>query len=270
VRPICTSVWGFRFSGWHRFSQRSLSVPNTPKKKQQKRRSSGDHSSIGDSWPRAFLVSERAFFRVGVRLGARSTQRLTYQLRLRSRTECIETSRPPPERLPRIERYRYETLKLFVVSDVGRRSTILIPHDSERCGISGTKVRRAISRCLSHQFRIETRRRDRPGRGGRSPSLSDLQIVIANSVQRESRRFFFVQDALSQNGDRAVLSLVPTAIGLLPWCETGAGSARCPETAARIGRSDGIWQAVSSWCFCSPPAGPAHLLAAASKRVECC
>ena len=41
----------------------------------------------------------------------------------RSRTKSVSrTRRPPPEKIPRMERTRSETLKLFVVSDVGRRS----------------------------------------------------------------------------------------------------------------------------------------------------
>ncbi len=83
----------------------------------------GDHSSIWDSWPIAFSGCPRGP-RVAVRLGARGTQRLTNRLRLLSNPSVSRTRRPPPEKIPRRERTRSETLKLFVVSDIGRRSTL--------------------------------------------------------------------------------------------------------------------------------------------------
>ena len=57
-----------------------------------------------------------------VRLRARSTQSLTNQLRLALEPECLENRQRNPQEM---ERTRSETLKLFVVSDVGRRSTLL-------------------------------------------------------------------------------------------------------------------------------------------------
>ena len=46
-------------------------------------------------------------------------------LRLALEPECLENRRPPPERNPEMERTRSETLKLFVVSGIERRSLLL-------------------------------------------------------------------------------------------------------------------------------------------------
>src|ERR1700751_3129802 len=78
----------------------------------------------GTRGPWLFLVI-REGLESGVRLGARSTQRLTNQLRLALEPQCLENPRPPPEKYPEMERTRSETLKLFVVSDIGRRSLLL-------------------------------------------------------------------------------------------------------------------------------------------------
>jgi len=67
-------------------SQRSLSVPKSTKQNVVK---IGDHSSIRDSWPIAFSGC-REGLGSAVRLGARSTQRLTSQLRLALEPECLE------------------------------------------------------------------------------------------------------------------------------------------------------------------------------------
>src|SRR5215469_18110811 len=55
------------------------------------RRSSGDHGSIWDSWPIAFYGYPRRLESVA-RLGARSTQRLTFRLRLALEPERRENS----------------------------------------------------------------------------------------------------------------------------------------------------------------------------------
>ena len=77
----------------------------------------------GTRGPWLFLVI-REGLESAVRLRARGTQRLTNQLRLALEPERLENPRPPPEKIPGMERTRSETLKLFVVSDVGRRSTL--------------------------------------------------------------------------------------------------------------------------------------------------
>jgi len=59
------------------------------------------------------------------RLGARGTQRLTYQWRLALEPERLKNSTDHrPENFQGMGRTR-ETLKLFVVSDVGRRTKLL-------------------------------------------------------------------------------------------------------------------------------------------------
>jgi len=83
--------------------------------------------------------------RVAVRLGARSTQRLTSQLRLALEPECLENRTAPPEKIPGMERTRSETLKLFVVSDIWRRSSLLSSIRSIRSCNLLARVRRAIS-----------------------------------------------------------------------------------------------------------------------------
>ena len=123
------AVWVFTVSGFHRFF---ATKPFSSETSKAERWSFGvNHGSIRDSWPIAFSGYPRGP-RVVVRLGARCTQRLTYQLRLALEPECLENLRPPPEKSPEMERTRSETLKLFVVSDVGRRSTLLSSTRSTR------------------------------------------------------------------------------------------------------------------------------------------
>src|SRR6267154_3434003 len=81
-------------------SQRSRSVPKPAKQ------NGGQVATIvlsGTRGPWLFLVI-REGLGSGVRLGARSTQRLTNQLRLALEPECLENVRPPPEKIPRMER----------------------------------------------------------------------------------------------------------------------------------------------------------------------
>ena len=102
-------------------SQRSLSVPKPANQ------NSGQMATIvlsGTRGPWLFLVI-REGLESAVRLGARGTQRLTNRLRLALELGCLENPTAPPEKIPRMERTRSETLKLFVVSDVGRRSLLL-------------------------------------------------------------------------------------------------------------------------------------------------
>ena len=60
-----------------------------------------------------------------VRLGARGTQRLTYQWRLALEPECLKN--PTDHHLESFQGMERTpvTLKLFVVSDVGRRTKLL-------------------------------------------------------------------------------------------------------------------------------------------------
>ena len=65
----------------------------------------------GTRGPWLFLVI-REGLESAVRLRARGTQRLTNQLRLALEPERLENPRPPPEKIPGMERARSETLKL--------------------------------------------------------------------------------------------------------------------------------------------------------------
>jgi len=101
-------------------SQRSLSVPKPANQ------NGGQMATIvlsGTRGPWLFLVI-REGLESAVRLGARGTQRLTNQLRLALEPERLENPTAPPEKIPRMERTRSKTLKLFVVSDIGRRSLL--------------------------------------------------------------------------------------------------------------------------------------------------
>jgi hypothetical protein len=64
----------------------------------------------GTRGPWLFLVI-REGLESAVRLRARGTQRLTNQLRLALEPERLENPRPPPEKIPGMERTRSETLK---------------------------------------------------------------------------------------------------------------------------------------------------------------
>ena len=76
--------------------RRSLSVPKPTK---QNGRQFGDHSSIWDSWPIAFSGHPRGT-RVGLRLRARGTQRLTSQLRLALEPERLENPTATAREIP--------------------------------------------------------------------------------------------------------------------------------------------------------------------------
>src|SRR6266446_9832446 len=126
---VVTQRFGFSLPAvFIALSQRSLSVPKPANQ------NGGQMATIvlsGTRGPWLFLVI-REGLGSAVRLGARSTQRLTYQLRLALEPECLENRRPPPEKIPGMERTRSETLKLFVVSDIWRRSSLLFSTRSER------------------------------------------------------------------------------------------------------------------------------------------
>ena len=81
------AIWGSSPSGFHRmFATKPVSFRN-----QQSRTSvtSGDHSSIRDSWPIAFYGYPRGPS-VACETRCRSTQRLTAHLRLALEPECLE------------------------------------------------------------------------------------------------------------------------------------------------------------------------------------
>src|ERR1700682_5650484 len=116
-----TAVWIFSPSGFHRM------VATTPVCSETDKRN-------GCQVPTMVLSEARglSLFRVireglgsAVRLGARGTQRLTYRWRLALEPECLKNpTGHRPESFQGMERTPV-TLKLFVVSDVGRRSRLL-------------------------------------------------------------------------------------------------------------------------------------------------
>jgi len=108
------------------------------------RLSGANHGSIGDSWPIAFSGCPR-----GTRVGcetkrARGMPSLTTQLRLALEPECLKKNWPPWKRIPGMERIP-ETLKLFVVSGVWRRSSLLFSRQSMRWQQSSAPVSDAPS-----------------------------------------------------------------------------------------------------------------------------
>jgi hypothetical protein len=167
-----------------------------------------------------------------VRLGARSTQRLTYQLRLALEPECLENpTATTREESPGMERTRSETLKLFVVSDVGRRSALLSSRRSTRWWQSSAPRSDAPSPagCPWPQSGVELLERTGFARSHDGRTLEQiLQIVIAVSVQSANRgsASSLVAAALD-NGDRhccasrCQIRCTSTAVA---WCGNGAVS----------------------------------------------
>ena len=122
-------VWVFCTGGFHRLF---ATKPVSSETSKAERRSSGDHGSIRDSWPIAF-----SGYPGGPRVSWETTcarhTAPTILAETRSRTrESREPDGPPPEKIPSRERTRSETLKLFVVLDDWRRSTLLCSRRSER------------------------------------------------------------------------------------------------------------------------------------------
>ena len=114
------AVWVFSVSGFHRLF---ATKPVSSETNKAERQSNGDHGSIWDSWPIAFSGYPRGP-RVGCETRCPRHTALTNQLRLALEPECLENPTATAREKSRMERTRSETLKLFVVSDVGRRSTL--------------------------------------------------------------------------------------------------------------------------------------------------
>src|SRR4029077_16585163 len=116
------AVWFFSTSGFHRLL---ATKPVSSETSKAERRSSGDHGSIWDSWPIALSGYPRGP-RVGCETMCPRHTVPNFSAETRSRTRV---SREPDghrqRKIPGMERTRSKTLKLFVVSDVGRRSTLL-------------------------------------------------------------------------------------------------------------------------------------------------
>src|ERR1700683_860642 len=87
-------------------------------------RSIGDHSSIRDSWPIAFSGYPRGP-RVGCETRCPKHAAPNLSAETRSRTRVSQEPDGHRQKKSRDGRTRSETLKLFVVSKTGRRSTLL-------------------------------------------------------------------------------------------------------------------------------------------------
>jgi hypothetical protein len=85
----CTAGCGCLDFHSKRFSSLHCDEACPFRNQQAVRWSDGDHSSIWDSWPIVFRVI-REGLGSSVRLSARGTQRLTFQLRLALEPECLE------------------------------------------------------------------------------------------------------------------------------------------------------------------------------------
>src|ERR1700739_1609897 len=103
-------------------SQRSRSIPKPAKPNDGQ---VGDHGSIGDSWPMTFSGYPRGP-RVDWETAGPRDAAPSKPVETRSRTWVSRELLQHREGVSReMERLRSETLKLFVVSDSGRRSSLL-------------------------------------------------------------------------------------------------------------------------------------------------
>src|SRR6202521_4611191 len=93
--------------------------------------SDGDHSSIWDSWPIAFSGHPRGP-RVVCETECPRHAAPNFSAETRSRTRVSREPAAHRQKQSRDGRTRSETLKLFVVSDVGRRSSLLSSTRSTR------------------------------------------------------------------------------------------------------------------------------------------
>ena len=124
------AVWFFSTSGFHRLL--ATKPVSSETSKAERGRFGVNHGSIRDSWPIAFSGYPR-----GPRV-LRETEcpkHIPHNIGAETRSRT-KVSREPDghrwEKIPRMERTRSETLKLFVVSDVGRRSSLLSSTRSTR------------------------------------------------------------------------------------------------------------------------------------------
>ena len=123
VAGPCDPVdWVSSTSGFHRlFATKPVSSETS---KAERRSNLANHSSIRDSWPIAFSGYPR-----GPRVGwetvcpKHAAPNLPAETRSRTRVSREPVSHRQ-RKYPEMERTRSETLKLFVVSDIGRRSTL--------------------------------------------------------------------------------------------------------------------------------------------------
>jgi hypothetical protein len=115
------AVWIFSTSGFHRlFATRPFSSETS----KAERCSGANHGSIGDSWPIAFSGCPRG---PRVLCETKCPRHILPNLsaETRSRTRVSQEPDGHHQKKSRDGRTRSETLKLFVVSEIGRRSTLL-------------------------------------------------------------------------------------------------------------------------------------------------
>jgi hypothetical protein len=112
------AVWVFSTSGFHRLF---ATKPVSSETSKAERWSGANHGSIGDSWPIAFSGYPRGP-RVGWETKCPRHILPNFTAETRSRTRVSPEPNGHRQRNSRDGRTRSETLKLFVVSDVGRRS----------------------------------------------------------------------------------------------------------------------------------------------------
>jgi hypothetical protein len=126
--PCDPAVWAFSTSGFHRFF---ATKPVSSETSKAERWSSANHGSIGDSWSIAFSGYPRGP-RVGCETECPRHILPNFTVETRSRTRVSPELNGHRQRNSRDGRARSETLKLFVVSDGGRRSTLLSSTQSTR------------------------------------------------------------------------------------------------------------------------------------------
>ena len=122
------AVWIFSISGFHcQFATKPCSSETS----QAERWSDANHGSIGDSWPIAFSGYPR-----GPRVSWETTcpRHFVPNFSAETRSRTRVSPEPHGHRWTKSKdgRTRPETLKLFVVSDVGRRSTPLSSRSATR------------------------------------------------------------------------------------------------------------------------------------------
>ena len=125
IRSVCVPPWP---SGWDFFYQRfSSPVATKPSVLKPAKQNGGQVPTMVLSETRGLWLFRvvREGLGSAVRLGARGTPRLTYQLRLALEPECLEEPTATAREDPRDGADRSETLKLLVVSDTGRRNGLL-------------------------------------------------------------------------------------------------------------------------------------------------
>ena len=172
----------------------------------------------------------------------RGALRLANRLRLALEPECLENRRPPPERNPGMERTRSETLKLFVVLGIGRRSLLLsstrsIPWWRSSCQ---GQTRHLWSPALGQQCSVELLEWTGLGRCDDHRSLKQiLQIVIVVLVQAANGHSLLhllqLPVDMAVIGAAARLDRKTTDTPQLPL---GAKTVRCLQNAKRHRRAD--------------------------------